>query len=99
MGHYVDGFVIPVPKANTAAYKRMARTAAKVWREHGALLYVESVADDVDVGKRTSFPQAVTKRQHRTCGSSARTPNLTARGGQSLTPVYTHNYLIRKKIL
>lgn len=59
MGHYIDGFVIPVPKANTAAYKRMARTAAKVWREHGALLYVESVADDVDVGKRTSFPRSV----------------------------------------
>jgi uncharacterized protein YbaA (DUF1428 family) len=56
---YVDGFVVPVPKKNLAAYKRMARTAGKVWREHGALEYVECVADDVKPGKHTSFPQSV----------------------------------------
>jgi uncharacterized protein YbaA (DUF1428 family) len=59
MAHYVDGFVVPVPKRKLAAYKRMARKAGKVWREHGALEYVESVADDVKPGKRTSFPQSV----------------------------------------
>ena len=37
MGHYVDGFVVPVPKKNLAAYRRMARKAGKVWIEHGAL--------------------------------------------------------------
>ena len=57
--HYVDGFVVPVPKKKMAAYLRMARTASKVWREHGALEYVECVADDVKPGKRTSFPQSV----------------------------------------
>ncbi|MEP7042139.1 MAG: DUF1428 domain-containing protein [Dokdonella sp.] len=56
---YVDGFVLPVPKANLAAYRTMARKAGKVWREHGALQYVECVADDVSPGKLTSFPQAV----------------------------------------
>ena len=56
---YVDGFVIPVPKRNKAAYLRMARTAGKVWIEHGALEYRESVADDVKSGKLTSFPQSV----------------------------------------
>jgi len=56
---YVDGFVLPVPKRNVKAYLRMARLAAKVWREHGALEYVECVADDVKPGKLTSFPQAV----------------------------------------
>ena len=56
---YVDGFVVPVPKKKLAAYKRMARTAGKVWREHGAIEYVECVADDVKPGKVTSFPQAV----------------------------------------
>ncbi len=56
---YVDGFVIPVPQANLAAYRRMARKAGKVWREHGALEYIECVADDVKPGKLTSFPQAV----------------------------------------
>jgi uncharacterized protein YbaA (DUF1428 family) len=59
MGMYVDGFVLPVPKRNKAAYVRMARKAGKVWREHGALDYVECVADDVKKGKHTSFPQSV----------------------------------------
>ena len=56
---YVDGFVVPVPIKNLAAYKRMARKAGKVWREHGALDYRECVADDVKPGKHTSFPQSV----------------------------------------
>jgi uncharacterized protein YbaA (DUF1428 family) len=56
---YVDGFVVPVPKRNRQAYVRMARKAGKVWREHGALDYIECMGDDVKPGKRTSFPQAV----------------------------------------
>lgn len=56
---YVDGFLLPVPRKNLEAYRRMARTAGKVWREHGALDYKECVADDVKPGKWTSFPQAV----------------------------------------
>ena len=56
---YVDGFVVPVPKAKLAAYKRMSLMCAKVWREHGALDYKECVADDVKPGKLTSFPQSV----------------------------------------
>ncbi|HEX7248756.1 MAG TPA: DUF1428 domain-containing protein, partial [Burkholderiales bacterium] len=56
---YVDGFLLPIPKKNLAAYLRMARTAGKVWRAHGALDYKECVADDVKPGKWTSFPQAV----------------------------------------
>jgi uncharacterized protein YbaA (DUF1428 family) len=59
MARYVDGYVLPLPKANLAAYRRMARSAGKVWREHGALEYVECIADDVKPGKSTSFPQAV----------------------------------------
>jgi uncharacterized protein YbaA (DUF1428 family) len=57
--NYVDGFVIPVPKKNLDAYRRMAQKAAKVWREHGALEVRECVADDVKVGKITSFPRSV----------------------------------------
>jgi uncharacterized protein YbaA (DUF1428 family) len=56
---YVDGFVVPVPKRKLDAYRRMARKAGKIWREHGALQYVEGVADDVKPGKHTSFPQSV----------------------------------------
>jgi uncharacterized protein YbaA (DUF1428 family) len=59
MGRYVDGFVIPVPKANLEAYRRMAEDAGKVWREYGALAYTECVADDVKPGEVTSFPQSV----------------------------------------
>ena len=59
MAKYVDGFVIPVPRRNVAAYRRIARKAGKIWREHGALAYVECVADDVKPGKWTSFPQSV----------------------------------------
>ena len=56
---YVDGFIVAVPKKNLPAYVRMAKKAGKVWREHGALDYREWVADDVKVGKRTSFPRSV----------------------------------------
>jgi uncharacterized protein YbaA (DUF1428 family) len=56
---YVDGFVLPVPKRKLEAYRQIARKAGKVWKEHGALAYVESVADDVKFGKRTSFPRSV----------------------------------------
>ncbi len=59
MAKYVDGFVLPVPRKNLDAYRRMARKASKVWRDHGALEYVECVADDVKPGKYTSFPQSV----------------------------------------
>lgn len=57
--HYVDGFVLPVPRRKLAAYRKMARYAGKIWMEYGAVQYVECVADDVKPGKRTSFPQSV----------------------------------------
>jgi uncharacterized protein YbaA (DUF1428 family) len=56
---YVDGYVLPVPKKNLQAYRRMAQQAGKVWRDHGALEFTECVADDVKPGKLTSFPQSV----------------------------------------
>lgn len=59
---YVDGFVLPVPKKNLAAYRAIARKAGKIWMEYGAIEYYECVEDDVTPGKRTSFPQAVKRR-------------------------------------
>jgi uncharacterized protein YbaA (DUF1428 family) len=56
---YVDGFVIPVPKANLARYREWALLAEQIWKEYGALEYKEWVADDVKPGKVTSFPQSV----------------------------------------
>jgi len=63
---YVDGFVLPVPKKNVEAYRRLAKLAGKVWREHGALDYQEFIADDVKVGKLTSFPQSVKLKSDET---------------------------------
>ncbi|WP_113385813.1 DUF1428 family protein [Rhizobium sp. SYY.PMSO] len=56
---YVDGFIVAVPKDKIEAYKDLARMAGAVWREHGALTYVEAIGDDVPYGERTSFPRAV----------------------------------------
>ncbi len=56
---YVDGFVLAVPKANIDAYKDMARLAGQVWKEHGAISYVEAIGDDTPYGKVTSFPRSV----------------------------------------
>lgn len=66
MARYIDGFVLPVPRDNLEAYRRMAQQAGEVWREHGALEYVECVADDVKPGKVTSFPQSVQLKDDET---------------------------------
>jgi uncharacterized protein YbaA (DUF1428 family) len=62
MALYVDGFVLPLPKRNVAAYRRMAQQAAKIWREHGAIEYRECIGDDLApkgaMGART-FPRLV----------------------------------------
>jgi uncharacterized protein YbaA (DUF1428 family) len=56
---YVDGFVIPVPKNKIDAYKAQAKNAGEIWKEHGALDFVEYIGDDVPHGEVTSFPRAV----------------------------------------
>lgn len=63
---YVDGFLLAVPKANLERYKEMARTAGSVWKEYGALSYVECLADDVPYGELTSFPRAVQAKDDET---------------------------------
>ena len=64
--HYVDGFVIAVPRDRLEDYERIAREAASVWREYGALQVVETVADDVPHGEVTSFPRAVQATEDET---------------------------------
>jgi uncharacterized protein YbaA (DUF1428 family) len=66
MAHYVDGFVTPVPKRNIDAYRRIARQAGKIWREHGALEVRECIGDDVPKGKLTSFPLSVKLKRGET---------------------------------
>ena len=61
MANYADGFVLPVPKGNVDAYRRMARKAGKVWREHGALEYRECVGDDMPVARSPPFRERKAK--------------------------------------
>lgn len=63
---YVDGFIVAVPKDKIEAYKPIAKLAGEVWMEHGALSYVECVADDVPYGELTSFPRAVQAKDDET---------------------------------
>jgi uncharacterized protein YbaA (DUF1428 family) len=63
---YVDGFVVAVPTDKIEEYKQLARTAGEVWKEYGALSYVECVADDVPYGELTSFPRAVQMKEGET---------------------------------
>ena len=56
MPNYVDGFVLPIPTKNLARYRKLAALAAKVWRSHGAVDYVECVGDDLDVKWGRAFP-------------------------------------------
>jgi uncharacterized protein YbaA (DUF1428 family) len=56
---YVDGFILPLPKTNVEAYRKVATKCGEIWREHGALQFRECIGDDVKPGKLTSFPQSV----------------------------------------
>jgi uncharacterized protein YbaA (DUF1428 family) len=63
---YVDGYVLPVPKKNLAAYRRMAQAAGKVWRKYGALEFCECVGDDLKTVKVKSFPSMVKPKRGET---------------------------------
>ena len=63
---YVDGFVLPVPKKNLQAYRRMAQKAGRVWREHGALEYRECAGDDLNVKWGVSFPRRMKLKRGET---------------------------------
>ena len=66
MAKYIDGFVLPVAKDKVEEYRIFSETAGRVWKDHGALEYIECVADDVKPGKQTSFPQAVDLQEGET---------------------------------
>ncbi len=61
MAGYVDGFVVPVPKKNLAAYKRMAQWGKRTWLKHGALQYFECAGQDLKVKKGCglSYPKGL----------------------------------------
>jgi uncharacterized protein YbaA (DUF1428 family) len=63
---YVDGFVLPIPEKNLQAYRTIAQKAGKIWREHGALEYVEAAGDDLEVKFGLSFTQAIKPKRGET---------------------------------
>ena len=66
MAHYIDGFVLPVPKKNLNTYRRMAQKASKIWKEHGALDYKECMGDDLNVKFGTPFPRGIMTKSGET---------------------------------
>ena len=66
MPTYVDGFVLPVPKKNIAAYKRIATKASKIWKEHGALDYKECLGDDLNIKFCLPFPKGIKSKPGET---------------------------------
>lgn len=63
---YVDGFLVPVPESRLEEYRALASRMRDLWMRHGALQYVESVADDVKEGKWTDFYRAVDRKPGET---------------------------------
>lgn len=57
MSKYVDGFVIPVPRDQLERYRAVAEKAGEIWKEHGALEYIESVGDDMETTQMVPFPK------------------------------------------
>lgn len=66
MPEYVDGFLLPVPKAKLAEYRRVARRAGKIWKEHGALDYRECAGDDLNNKGFASFAACIKAKPNET---------------------------------
>ena len=81
---YVDGFVLPVPKKNLAAYRNMARKGGRIWLEHGALEYRECVGDDLAVKMGLPFTRS-------SCGRSAARPWSSPGSRTSRAPIATRS--------
>jgi len=62
MSHYIDGFVLTIPKARLADYKRVATKAGKIWRDHGALEYRECLLEDPAAPSMIPFPKLIKAR-------------------------------------
>ena len=66
MAHYIDGFVFPIPRDRLNKYKRLAQTVAEIWKEHGALDYLEYVGDDMNLEGTRSFTDLVAATEDET---------------------------------
>lgn len=56
MSKYIDGFVLPLPKDKIETYREISAKCGAIWKEHGALEYVEAVGDDMEMQEQVPFP-------------------------------------------
>lgn len=66
MGKYVDGFLLPINAENIEKYREVAQKAGEVWKEHGALEYLEAVGDDLEIEKMVSFKKSADAKEGET---------------------------------
>jgi uncharacterized protein YbaA (DUF1428 family) len=66
MAHYIDGFVLPIPRDRLNEYKRVVEAVAEIWKEHGALDYLEYVGDDLILEGTRSFTDLVAATEDET---------------------------------
>ena len=66
MGKYVDGFLLPIKAENIDKYKEIAQTAGEIWKEHGALEYIEAAADDLEHEEMVSFVKSADAQEGET---------------------------------
>lgn len=63
---YVDGYLLPVPKKNLRAYRKIAQKASAIWKEHGALEYRECAGDDLDNKWGVPYPRLLKLKRGET---------------------------------
>lgn len=67
MAHYIDGFVVPVPKKGVDKYMKISKKAGRIWKKHGALAYYEAAGDDLIIpGMKTNFPKLAKTKSNET---------------------------------
>jgi len=66
MSKYIDGFIIPIAKEKLDSYHEIATQASLIWKEHGALEYIEAVGDDLEVKEMTPFPKMASANEGET---------------------------------
>ena len=64
MPNYIDGFVFPIAKAHLEEYKTVAEKVAEIWKEYGALSYLEFLGDDLQVEGTASFTKTVEVKEN-----------------------------------
>ncbi len=68
MSKYVDGFVLPIRKDRLNEYRELAENAGQIWKEYGALEYIECAGDGLHVQQTPclAFPKMASATDEET---------------------------------